>query len=237
MSYTIDIYRKHVKPAENFIDFALFVAFFPQLVAGPIERAKSFLPQILKKPEVSTSMITEGGWLIFWGLFKKAVIADNLAVIADQAFSSSTLTGGELLIAVYAFAIQIYCDFSGYSDIARGVARTMGYNLMLNFKVPYFSTNPSEFWHRWHISLSSWLRDYLYIPMGGNRYGNLKTYRNLFATMLLGGLWHGAAWTFVLWGAYHGILLAMHRIISRVHFPFAFILCRTSEKKFLLFIN
>lgn len=231
MSYTIDIYRKQVKPAENIIDFALFVAFFPQLVAGPIERAKNFLPQVLKKPVVSSSMIMEGGWLVFWGLFKKSVIADNMAIIVDQAFSSSSLAGGDLLIAVYAFAIQIYCDFSGYSDMARGIAKMMGYNLMLNFKVPYFATNPSEFWRRWHISLSSWLRDYLYIPLGGNRNGRLQTYRNLFVTMLLGGLWHGAAWKFVLWGAYHGTLLALHRIMSKFSFPCAFILAGHQKKK------
>jgi len=219
LSYSIDIYRGQVKPARNFFDFALFVAFFPQLVAGPIERAKNLLPQMLKKPTFSLDQFYDGCWLVFWGLFKKVVIADNLSVIVDKAFSSPDLTNGELLIAVYAFAFQIYCDFSGYSDIARGIAKMMGYELMLNFRLPYFAKNPSEFWRRWHISLSSWLRDYLYIPLGGNRKGNRRTYINLMSTMLLGGLWHGAAWTFVVWGFYQGALLTVHRLMTRINFP------------------
>jgi len=219
LSYSIDIYRGQVKPARNFFDFALFVAFFPQLVAGPIERAKNLLPQMLKKPKFCLNQFYDGCWLVFWGLFKKVVIADNLSVIVDKAFNSPDLTNGELLIAVYAFAFQIYCDFSGYSDIARGIAKMMGYELMLNFRLPYFAKNPSEFWRRWHISLSSWLRDYLYIPLGGNRKGKRRTYINLYITMLLGGLWHGAAWTFVLWGFYQGTLLAIHRMITHIQFP------------------
>jgi len=219
LSYSIDIYRGQVKPARNVLDFALFVAFFPQLVAGPIERAKNLLPQMIKKPIFSLDQFYEGCWLVFWGLFKKVVIADNLAVIVDKAFASPDLTNGELLIAVYAFAFQIYCDFSAYSDIARGIAKMMGYELILNFKLPYFSKNPAEFWRRWHISLSSWLRDYLYIPLGGNRKGKRRTYINLYITMLLGGLWHGAAWTFVIWGLYHGTLLAIHRMMTHIRFP------------------
>ena len=166
LSYSIDVYRGEVKPARKIADFALFVAFFPQLVAGPIERAKNLLPQMLKKPVFSLDQFYEGCWLVFWGLFKKVVIADNLAVIVDRAFNDPSLTNGELLIALYAFAFQIYCDFSGYTDIARGIAKMMGYELMLNFRLPYFAKNSSEFWHRWHISLSTWLRDYLYIPLG-----------------------------------------------------------------------
>ncbi|MEI7542785.1 MAG: MBOAT family O-acyltransferase, partial [bacterium] len=178
-------------------------------------RAKLLLPQILNKRVFSWPLFYEGCYLMFWGFFKKLFIADNVASIAKTAFSQyQSMSGADILIGVYAFAIQIYCDFSGYSDIARGLGKTMGFDLIWNFNLPYFSKNPSEFWKRWHISLSTWLRDYLYIPLGGNRFGNIFTYRNLIITMLLGGLWHGAAWTFVLWGMYHGILLAGHRLIQ-----------------------
>lgn len=215
MSYIIDIYRKEVKPTKDFLDFAVYVSFFPHLVAGPIMRAKLLLPQILNKRVFSWPLFYEGCYLMFWGFFKKLFIADNVAGIAKTAFSQyQSMSGADVLIGVYAFAIQIYCDFSGYSDIARGLGKTMGFDLIWNFNLPYFSKNPSEFWKRWHISLSTWLRDYLYIPLGGNRFGKIFTYRNLIITMLLGGLWHGAAWTFVLWGMYHGILLAGHRLIQ-----------------------
>jgi len=213
MSYTIDIYRGKLTPTQNLPDFALFVAFFPQLVAGPIERAFNLLPMVQNKRTPSKEQILDGLHLIAWGLFKKVFIADNLGLIVDNAFSNySSLPGWELLIGLYAFAFQIYCDFSGYSDIARGLAKLMGFELMLNFNLPYFSQNPAEFWRRWHISLSTWLRDYLYIPLGGNRCSKLRTYFNLAVTMLLGGLWHGASWTFILWGTYHGLLLIVHRI-------------------------
>lgn len=221
LSYTIDIYRGQGEPARNPGDFALFVAFFPLLIAGPIERANKLLPQLTKKPAMSFRALSEGGWLILWGLFKKAVIADNLSLIVDKAFGSSSVAGGDLLIAVYAFAFQIYADFSAYSDIARGLGKMMGYDLTLNFRVPYLAANPRQFWRRWHVSLSSWLRDYLYIPLGGNRRGRARTYVNLSITMLLGGLWHGAAWTFVAWGAYHGLLLAVHRAASQARFAFS----------------
>jgi len=212
MSYSIDVYRGRMQPVRNFIDFALFVAFFPQLVAGPIERARQLAPQFSHKPVVTHDMLRVGCWLIFWGLFKKTVVADNMAGIVDIAFAGpDALSGGDILIALYAFAFQIYADFSGYSDMARGMAKLMGYELMLNFRLPYFATNPSDFWRRWPISLSSWLRDYLYIPLGGNRRGKSRTYINLVLTMVLGGLWHGAAWTFVAWGGLHGGLLAAHR--------------------------
>lgn len=212
MSYTIDIYRGSLKPTRNLLDFAVFVAFFPQLVAGPIERASALLPQMQKPRTVTRDGIQTGCWLIFWGLFKKVVIADNLAVIADNAFrSGAELNAGMVLVGLYAFAYQIYCDFSGYSDIARGLARVMGFELMVNFRNPYFAINPQEFWRRWHISLSTWLRDYLYIPLGGSKKGFRRTYINLALTMLLGGLWHGAAWPFVAWGAYQGFLLMAHR--------------------------
>jgi len=213
MSYTIDIYRGETRPARSFTDFALFVSFFPQLVAGPIERAKNLLPQMTRKPLVTGTMMRVGLWLVLWGFFKKLVIADNMAPIVDQAFDNyQSLSGVEVIVALYAFAFQIYADFSGYTDIARGIASMMGYQLMLNFRLPYFATNPPEFWRRWHVSLSTWLRDYLYIPLGGNRKGPLRAYINLILTMALGGLWHGAAWNYLIWGAYHGGLLVLHRL-------------------------
>lgn len=215
MSYTLDIYKKKMKPTKQFFDFALFVAFFPQLVAGPIERAKNLLPQILKPRKLKLKQFNEGAYLILWGLFLKVFIADNLARIVDPVFASSgPYNGVAVLLAVYAFAFQIFCDFAGYSNIARGLCKCMGFEIMINFNLPYFSVNPSEFWRRWHISLSSWLKDYLYIPLGGNQKGSLLTYRNLAITMLLGGLWHGAAWTFILWGAYQGALLIGHRLLQ-----------------------
>lgn len=214
ISYTVDIYRGEVEPAYNFLDYALFVSFFPQLVAGPIDRAKNLLPQILNKRHFDKDQMFQGLHLIFWGLFKKVFVADNLAVIVDKVYANQAATGTEYIIATWAFAFQIYGDFSGYSDIARGTSKCLGIELMQNFKQPYFATDPSDFWRRWHISLSSWLRDYLYIPLGGNRKGTLKTLRNLFLTMFLGGLWHGAAWKFVIWGMYHGVLLCIYRILG-----------------------
>jgi alginate O-acetyltransferase complex protein AlgI len=219
LSYTIDIYRKEIEPTDQFFDFALFVTFFPQLVAGPIERAKNLLPQFLNQRVVTWEKIKAGAWLIFWGLFKKVFIADSLAKIVDAVFSSQNPTPGtEVLMALYAFAFQIYGDFSGYSDIARGISKLLGFELMLNFKMPYFSRNIREFWRRWHISLSTWLKDYLYISMGGSRISTLMTYRNLFLTMAIGGLWHGAAWTFVFWGIFHGLMLILHRLCDPLLF-------------------
>ena len=215
MSYTIDIYRGKLKPTYKFFDFALFVAFFSQLVAGPIERATHLLPQILSPRKMDLNKFYEGCYLIFWGLFLKVFIADNLALVVEPVFAGRpTYNGAKVLLALYAFAFQIFCDFAGYSNIARGLGKVMGFDIMINFNLPYFACNPREFWQRWHISLSSWLRDYLYIPLGGNRKGAFKTYRNLAITMLLGGLWHGAAWTFVIWGAYHGLLLILHRLLK-----------------------
>ena len=213
MSYTIDIYRKEMEPTRKFFDLALFVAFFPQLVAGPIERARHLLPQILSPRKFGLEKFYEGCYLISWGLFQKMVVADNLAKIVDPVFAGAPpYNGAKVLLALYAFAFQIFCDFAGYSNIARGLGKCMGFDIMLNFNLPYFAVNPREFWRRWHISLSTWLRDYLYISLGGNKRGALITYRNLAITMLLGGLWHGAAWTFVIWGAYHGFLLIIHRL-------------------------
>ena len=214
MSYTIDIYRDKLKPVRSFADYMLFVLYFPQLVAGPIARASLLLPQIANPRKIKPSQVAEGLWLIFWGYIKKCLIADNLAPVANVVFESRHIPSGlQCLFAIYAFAIQIYCDFSGYTDIARGLGKVMGFELSLNFNLPYLACNPAEFWQRWHISLSSWLRDYLYIPLGGNRKGALMTYRNLMLTMVIGGLWHGAAWHFVLWGAYHGLLLVLHRMV------------------------
>jgi alginate O-acetyltransferase complex protein AlgI len=216
ISYSVDVYRGQVQPAENLLDFALFVSFFPQLVAGPIERAKVLLPQVLSPRVFSWSTFGDGIALIFWGLFMKVFVADNLALIVDRQFSDPNVSGFGALVGVYAFAFQIYGDFAGYSKVARGCAMLLGFRLMVNFRHPYISADPSEFWRRWHISLSTWLRDYLYIPLGGNRGGSGATYRNLATTMLLGGLWHGASWLFVLWGAYQGILLMGHRYLKEV---------------------
>ena len=218
MSYTIDVYRRRMLATHNLLNFAVFVAFFPQLVAGPIERASHLLPQVEKVRRVTSNDWVVGGWLILWGLFKKVVIADNLAVITQEIFmGQADLGAGTVLLGLYAFAFQIYGDFSGYSDIARGVSKWMGFDIMVNFRNPYFALNPQEFWHRWHISLSTWLKDYLYIPLGGSRKGPRRTYINLGLTMLLGGLWHGAAWTFVAWGAYQGALLMGHRAVVGKH--------------------
>ena len=192
------------------------MSFFPQLVAGPIERAQRLLPQILEVRDTSDRNFSHGLFLVVSGLFKKVVIADNMAVIVNVIFSKPTteLTGPEVIAGVYAFAFQIYGDFSGYPSIAKGVAKWLGFDLMWNFKNPYFAVSPSDFWNRWHISLSTWLRDYLYIPLGGNRFGTFATFRNLIVTMFLGGLWHGANWTFILWGLFHGTVLILYRSVE-----------------------
>lgn len=212
MSYIIDIYYRRLKPTKDFIDFSLFVAFFPQLVAGPIERASALLPQIKQNRKLSSTKFKSGLMLILFGLFKKVVIADNLAIMANPIFDNPSTQGLETLIGIYAFTIQIYCDFSGYTDMARGSARILGFELMPNFNHPYLATSPQDFWRRWHISLSNWLKDYVYIPLGGNKNNKIfVTSRNLMITMLLGGLWHGAATHFVIWGGYQGTLLILHR--------------------------
>ena len=216
LSYTFDIYRRRLEPTDRFLDFALFVSFFPQLVAGPIERAVNLLPQITRPRKVTRRHWITGLNLILIGYLRKVAIADTLAPIVDQVFAApGGYTSGQLLTGVYAFCFQIYGDFAGYSDIARGVARLLGFELMVNFRAPYLSRTPAEFWRRWHISLSSWLRDYLYIALGGNRHGVWRTYRNLLVTMLLGGLWHGASWTFVVWGLLHGVYLIGYRLVGR----------------------
>jgi len=215
MSYTIDIYRREFAPTRNFLDFALFVSFFPQLVAGPIERARVLLPQLIAPRRLCRKRIEEGCWLILSGYYLKCVLADNLAPFVETIFQApESAHGFEVLVGVWAAAFQIYGDFSGYSRIAIGLSKLMGIDLMQNFNRPYFAVSPNDFWRRWHISLSTWLRDYLYIPLGGNRGTTMATYRNLMVTMLLGGLWHGAAWNFVAWGLFHGSILCIWRPIS-----------------------
>ena len=213
LSYTIDVYRKEIRPLTNLLDYAFYVSFFPQLVAGPIVRARDFLPQIRRPLNVSPEMFGRGVFLIFSGLFKKAVISDYISVnFVERIFDNPTLYSGvENLLGVYGYALQIYCDFSGYSDMAIGLALLLGFHFNINFRSPYKSASVTEFWRRWHISLSSWLRDYLYISLGGNRKGKLRQYVNLIITMFLGGLWHGASWNFVLWGMLHGVALALHK--------------------------
>lgn len=212
MSYAIDIYRREMEPARHFWDFALYVAYFPQLVAGPIERATHLLPQILQPRPVTAERVNIGLMLMMLGFAKKVLIADTVADDVDRIFADpASRSAGELLRGAYLFAFQIYGDFSGYSDIARGVSELFGVRLMINFNQPYLSQSITEFWRRWHISLSAWLRDYLYVPLGGNRLGEWRTYRNLMLTMLIGGLWHGANWTFVVWGGLNGLYLAVER--------------------------
>lgn len=213
LSYTLDVYRGELKALRNPLDYAFFVSFFPQLVAGPIVRARDFIPQIRRPVVVTPEMFGRGVYFIAAGLFKKAILSDYISVnFVERIFDNPGLYSGiENLFGVYGYALQIYCDFSGYSDMAIGLALLLGFHFPLNFRSPYKASSITEFWHRWHISLSTWLRDYLYISMGGNRRGKLRTYFNLFMTMLLGGLWHGASWNFVFWGAIHGIALALHK--------------------------
>jgi D-alanyl-lipoteichoic acid acyltransferase DltB (MBOAT superfamily) len=220
MSYTIDVYRKQLTPLDKIQDFAFYISFFPQLVAGPIVRAKDFIPQIRKPLFVSNEMFGRGIFLIIAGLFKKAVISDYISVnFVDRIFDNPNLYSGvENLLGLYGYTLQIYCDFSGYSDMAIGIALLLGFRFNINFDSPYQSASITEFWRRWHISLSSWLRDYLYISLGGNRKGKIRTYLNLIITMLLGGLWHGPSLRFVCWGAIHGVGLAIHKALMSL-FP------------------
>ena len=216
IAYIVDVYHRKIEPADSFIQYSLFISLFPHLIAGPIQRPDHLLPQVQKPRNWDGEKALDGMILIAEGLFRKCVIADNCALIANAAF------GGKfgppsipvVLLGTYAFAWQIYGDFSGYSDIARGAAQILGFHFMVNFRQPYFSQTLQEFWRRWHISLSTWLRDYLYISLGGNRKGETRTMSNLLTTMLLGGLWHGANWTFVIWGGIHGVGLAVERVIG-----------------------
>jgi D-alanyl-lipoteichoic acid acyltransferase DltB (MBOAT superfamily) len=220
MSYVFDIYREKQQPVKNFVDYAVFVSFFPLLVAGPIERANHLLPQIQKKRFFNYTQAVEGCRLILWGLFKKVVIADSLAGIVDNIFNNyHDQNGVSLIIGAIGFSFQIYGDFSGYSDIALGTAKLFGFELLSNFRFPYFSRDIAEFWRRWHISLSSWFRDYLYIPLGGSKQGKLKAVRNTFVIFLVSGFWHGASWNFIAWGFIHACaflpLLLMDR--NKIH--------------------
>ena len=232
ITYTVGLYRKHFEPSKSFTEYALFVAFFPLLVAGPILRAKDFLPQLrekignfqsqsgLKRITIEYSNLRFGITLMALGFFKKMFFADNIAPMVNDIFNNPVgLDSFTIVLGAIGFGIQIYCDFSGYTDIAIGAAIILGFKIPKNFNKPYFARSPSDFWNRWHISLSSWLRDYLYIPLGGNKKGPNRTYLNLFLVMFLGGLWHGASWNFVIWGMLHGLYLAIHKLILH-KFPF-----------------
>src|SRR5215210_2878088 len=220
MSYVIDVYRREIQPTRNIVNFAVFVAYFPHLVAGPILRASRLLPQIELPRGITAEQVRDGLWLIAWGFFQKIFVADNLAPLANSVFDPGAAPAGiNVLLGVYAFAFQIYGDFAGYSNIARGTSKLMGIELLENFRFPYLVLTPQAFWRHWHISLSTWLRDYLYKPLGGSRGSAWLTRRNLLITMLLGGLWHGAAWTFILWGLYHGLLLVLYRPFESVFAP------------------
>jgi alginate O-acetyltransferase complex protein AlgI len=216
MGYSIDVYRRDIKPAKSFIEFASFVSLFPQLIAGPIVRPKLLLPQLAALGPVDNARVTSGAMLFAAGLCKKVLVADRLAWYADPILNSPGTYGSvDLWLAMVAFALQIYFDFSGYTDMARGLARLLGLEFSINFDSPYHARNPSDFWKRWHVSLSSWLRDYLYIPLGGNRKGRGRTGLNLFITMFLGGLWHGAGVNFIVWGSFHGLLLLVYHRIEK----------------------
>jgi alginate O-acetyltransferase complex protein AlgI len=214
LSYVIDVYRGRTPPAKSLLDYSVFVTFFPRLVSGPIMRASHFLPQLERGVEFSRENFIRGAYFFGQGLVKKVVVADTIAIMTDQVYSVPwVFSSGTVWLGVLAFGVQVYFDFSGYSDMATGVARLFGFELPVNFNLPFTSRSLTEFWQRWHISLSSWLRDYLYIPLGGNRKGNARTFFNMFVTMLLGGLWHGANWTYVLWGGAHGAALAAERMV------------------------
>ncbi|RRC99526.1 MBOAT family protein [Prevotella sp. OH937_COT-195] len=217
LSYTIDIYRREICPLDSLLDYAFFVSFFPQLVAGPIVKARDFVPQIRKPLQVTRRMFGMGVYLIIIGLFKKAVISDYISInFVERVFDHPEMFSGlEVLLGIYGYALQIYCDFSGYSDMAIGIALLLGFRFPMNFNAPYRAVSVTDFWRRWHISLSTWLKQYLYISLGGNRKGKLKTYLNLTITMLLGGLWHGASWNFIFWGALHGLALSIHKFFSQ----------------------
>lgn len=235
MSYTIDVYRGQIEPCRSWLDYVTFITFFPELIAGPIVRASVFLPQLDEDRRLEPNRAAEGASLFLLGLTKKVLLADNLALtVSDPVFAApAQFASSAVWAAVLAYTIQIYADFSGYSDMAIGVAKILGYDLPENFHMPYLSENPSDFWRRWHVTLSGWLRDYLYIPLGGNRVSNARTYANLAATMLLGGLWHGASWNFVLWGALHGGALALHRFAKKLLPPMP---CFIAQPLMLLFV-
>jgi alginate O-acetyltransferase complex protein AlgI len=215
LTYPFDIFRGKLVPTKRILDFALFVSFFPTIVSGPVERAANMLSQFQKERSFTSDDINNGIWLILWGIFQKMVIADNLGLIVDRVFNNySQFYGLDILVAILAFTVQILADLSGYTDMARGIAQILGFNVLNNFNVPYIAITPSDFWSRWHISLSTWFRDYLYIPLGGNRKGKWRTNINLCVTMTLVGFWHGASWTFLLWGLWHGVLQVIYRSLG-----------------------
>src|SRR5207244_1994766 len=219
MSYTINAYRGTIQTERSFVRFLTFVSFFPQLVAGPIERASNLLPQLQKTPRIRRQDLTDGLSLFLVGFFKKVALADYLARYVDLVYGNpAQFQAPALILATLAFGWQIYFDFSGYTDMARGIAQVMGFRLMLNFNNPYTATGLGDFWNRWHISLSTWFKDYLYFPLGGNRHGPFQTYRNMFLTMVISGLWHGAAWTFVIWGALHALGRCLTRELEQTEF-------------------
>lgn len=219
ISFVVDVYRKDIKDIENysFLDVCLYISFFPQLVAGPIIKAKDFLPQLREDRNVNLKNLEVGVQVFAVGMFKKVVLADHISVFVDEIYEAPSLYNGmTVFLAILAYSVQIYCDFSGYSDMAIGCAKCMGYDLKKNFDLPYISKNVTEFWRRWHISLSTWLKEYLYIPLGGNRHGAFRTYMNLLITMVLGGMWHGANWTFLIWGTIHGLALCIHKFYMQM---------------------
>ncbi len=218
ISYVVDVYRQKIAARKSFLKVALYISFFPQLMSGPVVRSVHFLPQLEQNPAITRANFEKGCQIFLMGAIKKVVIADRLSVCVNAVYESpAAYSGLSILWAVIAYSIQIYCDFSGYSDMAIGVAKVLGYDLGRNFNLPYLSKNPTEFWKRWHISLSAWLQEYLYISLGGNRKGHFRTYVNLMLTMILGGLWHGASWNFILWGALHGGALVVHKLFMKWH--------------------
>lgn len=240
ISYTVDVYRKKLKPVKNIIDFGFYVSFFPQLVAGPIVRAAEFIPQLYQKYRLTKQEFGHAVFLILNGLVKKMLISDYISInFVDRVFDSPiSFTGFENLMAMYGYSIQIYCDFSGYTDIAIGIALILGFRLPVNFNSPYKAINITDFWRRWHISLSSWLRDYLYIPLGGNKKGKTRTYINLMITMLLGGLWHGASLRFVIWGGIHGLGLVIHKLWAKLNLSLSkYYTTHSSKNMFFRFIS
>lgn len=217
ISYIVDIYRNEIKACHDFLSYTFYLTFFPPLLAGPVVRAKDMLPQVQANPQASRAMVSEGLFLIMCGLVKKVIVADFISQnFVDRVFDNPSLYSGfENMMGIYGFTIQLYCDFSGYSDMAIGIALLLGYRFLDNFRSPLKSQNPTEFWHRWHISLSTWLRDYLYIPLGGNRCGKARHHFNLMSTMLIGGLWHGASWMYVIWGGLQGLFLVGHKELKK----------------------
>lgn len=235
IAYVVDVHRRLIRPANSLMEFFLFISYFPQLVAGPIVRAQDLIPLLRQPRHFRWERVVSGAGLALWGYVKKVVVADNLALLVQSVYESTEpVSGSAVLVATYAFAFQIYCDFSGYTDIARGISRMMDFELVLNFDRPYCASSIRDFWRRWHISLSTYLRDYLFIPLGGSRLGMFMTYRNLMLTMILGGLWHGAGWNYILWGLYQGLWLSWERFRQELGTLASRSLVRTAWDRFVL---